>query len=93
MWLMYEANCSSPHELLSLPFLPTSTREVMASEDGKTDPRPFRSPFVRLLSDKALWRTRGCMKRLQMPNAIDELLRLVRLFRQQAAYVSVQIDL
>ena len=34
MWLMYEANCSSPHELLSLPFLPTGMREVMASEDG-----------------------------------------------------------
>jgi len=35
---------------------------------------------------------RGCVKRLQRPNAIDELLRPVRRSRQQAAGVSAQTD-
>ena len=57
MWLMYEENCSSPHELLSLPFLPTGIREVMASEYGETDPRSFSSTFVQLPGGKELWQT------------------------------------
>jgi len=36
---------------------------------------------------------RGCTKRLDRANAIDELLRPVKLFQQQTACVFVQIDL
>jgi hypothetical protein len=36
---------------------------------------------------------RGCTKRLLRPNAIDELLGPIRLFRQHVAGVFVQLDL